>query len=241
MPELPRFVPTFHHDPYPAIDPGNTDHRGKIVLVTGGAGGIGRGITQAFAEARVKALIILDRDQTALFKARDELAREYGHQSQFHAFVANIDDTEFIDELFEKIKKDIGSIDILVSNAAYAARPAGFGTIPAPTWFRVFETNVRSSYHLASAFIRQAQPGGVLIQLTSVLSHYPTVNGDIDGQSAYSGAKLALARALEVFQHEKPEIRVVNVHPGLVPTTMSALNDGHKISKDSRKQFPNSL
>ena len=238
MVDLPRFVPTYHHDPYPAIDPVHTDLREKVVVLTGGASGIGRGISRAFAQARVKALVILDRDQTALFDVRDELAKEFGHQSQFYAFVANIDDMELIDELFDKIQKDVGRVGILVSNAAYGAKPAGFGTISTARWFRAFETNVRSSYHLASAFIRQAQPGGVLIQVTSVLSHYRTVNGEIDGQSAYSGAKLGMARALEVFQHEKPELRVISVHPGLVPTAMSALNDGHKVSKDSRKKFP---
>ena len=235
MPEFPKFVPTVHHDPYPAIDPARTDLRGKVVVLTGGGSGIGLATARAFAQAHVKALVILDRDQDTLFDIQDGLRKEFSPQSQIHGFVANIDDLELIDKIFDKVQKDIGRVDVLVSNAAYGATPKNFATISTLEWFKAWETNVRSSYNLASAFIRQAQPGGVLIQLTSVLSHYRADSGEINGQSAYSGAKFGFARSLEVFQSERPDLRIVNIHPGLVKTAMSALNDGHEVSHDHRK------
>jgi NAD(P)-dependent dehydrogenase (short-subunit alcohol dehydrogenase family) len=233
MVDFPRFVPTFHHEPYPAIDPSRTDLRGKVVMITGGASGIGRATCRAFAQAGVRDLIILDRNQKALFSVRDELNRDHGTQTTVHSFVANIVDAPLVDEIPATVGSEIGSIDILVCNAGYQSAPATLGKDQAQDWWHTFEVNVRGSYNLTRAFLRDAKPGAVLINLSSVLTHWHTSEGYLDGHSSYSASKIAITRTMEIVQRENPEIRVVNVHPGLIATAMSAKAGNTALSTDN--------
>jgi NAD(P)-dependent dehydrogenase (short-subunit alcohol dehydrogenase family) len=237
MVSLPSFVPTFHHEPYAAIDPTKTDLHGKTVVISGGASGIGRATCTAFAQAGVSHLIILDRCQTSLLKLRDQLAETYGRTTQFHAFVANVTDSQLIDEIFGQVHTEIGPTDILVSNAGYTPTPGPLALAPESDWWQTFEINVRGSYNLTRCFLRHAAPGAILINLSSILAHWRVEEGYLDGVSAYGASKLAITRVMEIVQRENPSFRVVNVHPGLVATDMAAKAGTTEISTDDGKWF----
>jgi NAD(P)-dependent dehydrogenase (short-subunit alcohol dehydrogenase family) len=236
MVEFPPFVPTFHHEPYPAIDPTKADLSTKTVLLTGGGSGIGRAICHAFSKARVKNLIILDRNQKALFDVRDELMNAYGGRTSFSTFVANVTDSTLLREIFENIHSTIGDIDILVNNAAYQPLRVTYTESDPDDWWRGFEINTRGSYNLTTAFLRYAKPGATLINLSSVLAHWSNTEGYLVGQSSYSGSKIAITRAMEILQRERSDIRVINVHPGLVATEMASRSGTTKVSKDNGKK-----
>jgi NAD(P)-dependent dehydrogenase (short-subunit alcohol dehydrogenase family) len=61
-------------------------------------------------------------------------------------------------------------------------------------------------------------PGSVLINVSTAAAHVPP----IPGMSAYATSKFASTRFFEYVGWENPDIRVANVHPGVIPTAMEA-------------------
>lgn len=70
---------------------------------------------------------------------------------------------------------------------------------------------------MTQAFLRHAAKDAVLIALTAGLAHLPSM----PGYSSYSTSKLAGIKLFESVQAENPELRVVNVHPGVIKSEMS--------------------
>ena len=135
-------------------------------------------------------------------------------------------------KVFDTVRSTIGEIHILVNNAAFLPARRPYSDCQ-PDWWLGFEINVKGSFNLTTAFMRGAGPGSILINISSIVAHWRTVEGYIDGQSSYSASKVAMTRAMEILQKERPEIRVVNVHPGLVATGMAAKSGTTDLSIDS--------
>ena len=85
----------------------------KIVAITGATSGIGRACALAFAKAGAKVAAI-GRDRAKL----DSLLRKIGGEAQ--GFQLNLQNLSQVSHVADEIRKKMGSIDILVNNAAYA-------------------------------------------------------------------------------------------------------------------------
>lgn len=115
MPEIRK--PTLHTKPYDAISPdalrGTLD--GRVVAITGAGGGLGRGESLAFAKAGAKlALIDLEQAASALHTTTDQCAA-LGAQAK--AYFCNVIDAEQSRKTWERIRADLGEIEVLVNNA----------------------------------------------------------------------------------------------------------------------------
>ena len=91
---------------------------GRVAMVTGGAGGIGRATALALASAGAR-LAVVDLDESACAPVVAEIAARGGAAAAFSADVANEDSVE---ALFEAIARREGRVDIVVNNAGIAIR-----------------------------------------------------------------------------------------------------------------------
>lgn len=89
------------------------DVRGKVFLVTGGAMGMGKLVAERFARDGAK-VVIWDMNEGALAKT----AKEFGDKGyEVYTSVVDVSDREKVYQEAEKVKKEVGSVDVLMNNA----------------------------------------------------------------------------------------------------------------------------
>ena len=187
--------------------------QGKNAIVTGGAKGIGLGISTAFAQQGANVAIFA-RDKAV----GDEVIQNLGHQysGRFSFYTADISDLKSCQEAVDQYIQDYGSVDILVNNAGI---PAGstFLSMDAEMseWFKCMNVDLHGGArmcYLVCKHMIDAGKGGRIINITSNAGEI--VNEPI--MTAYATAKAAFNHftrclAAEAVQHN---IRVNAIAPG---------------------------
>ena len=113
--------------------------QGKVALITGGDSGIGRAVALAFAREGADVLIsYLNEDSDAEETAR--VVREAGRQAILAP--GDISEEGHCRSLVERTVSELGTLDILVNNAAYQMTREGIEQIPDGEWEHTFKTNV---------------------------------------------------------------------------------------------------
>lgn len=189
--------------------------QGRVVLVTGGGKGVGRGITASFLAAG-DTVVICGREAPEVMPAVD------GRSARFIA--ADVRDAAARDALFGAILDEYGRLDVLVNNAGGA--PFVMADKASPRFHdAMIQLNLLAPLHLAQKAnaVMQAQPnGGVIVFIGSVSALRPS-----PGTAAYGAAKAAILNLVSSLAVEwAPKVRVVSVSPGLVRTEQSALHYG---------------
>jgi NAD(P)-dependent dehydrogenase (short-subunit alcohol dehydrogenase family) len=183
------------------------DFSGKVVLVTGGARGIGRGITERFLRAGAD-VVICGRT------APDELPGVDGHEASFVA--ADVRDAEQVDALFAAVVERHGRLDVLVNNAG-GSPPADTATASPRFTSAIIALNLVAPIVCAQrayAVMKEQPEGGVILNIASVSGTRAN-----PGSLAYGAAKAGLINATKTLGVEfAPEVRVVCVTVGLVVT-----------------------
>lgn len=185
---------------------------GKVAYVTGGAGGIGEAITEAFA--RNGATVgILDLDDVAGSAMASKLA-SFGVKSSFEKVdLRNIVDLQIA---LAKLKSAIGPADILVNNAAHDQRHAWKDVTP-EYWDERMAVNLRHMFFAIQAVAPDmlAKKSGSIINFSST-----SFKLKMGAMPAYTTAKSAVHGLTKSFQMEfgKSNIRVNTVYPGWVMT-----------------------
>lgn len=184
----------------------------KTVVVTGGGTGIGAAIVEAFAAqgARVFLLDIADADSEALA----ERLRDGRHLPVFHH--CDLRDIASIERVFAAICAEVGTIDILVNNAANDDRHP-FGSITPAYWDERIAVNLRHQFfcaQYAAAGMKTARHG-VILNLGSISWHVALANLSIymTAKAGIEGLTRGLARELGAHG-----IRVNAIIPGAVRT-----------------------
>jgi len=186
----------------------------RIVLVTGGAKGVGRGITERFL-AQGDHVVISSRE------APPELPEVDGRRAEFIA--GDLRDVAAVDALFAQISERHGRLDVLVNNAGGA--PFALAAQASPRLHeKIFQLNLLSPLHLAQKAnaLMQQQGKGTIIFIGSVSAMRPS-----PGTAAYGAAKAAVLSLVQSLAVEwAPKVRVVAVSPGPVITEQAALHYG---------------
>jgi NAD(P)-dependent dehydrogenase (short-subunit alcohol dehydrogenase family) len=189
--------------------------QGQIAIVTGGGTGIGRAIAVALANEGVK-VVISGRRTAPLVETTEFIKTEGGFAYAVQADVSKVDDVE---RLVSGTIQQLGSVDILVNNAAV---PGG-GYIhehDITTWDQVVAVNLRGPFLLCRAVLttmRQRNRGQIInISSEAGIEYY-------EGYGAYGVTKHALNALGEFVQKENQAfgIRVNTICPGMVVTEMT--------------------
>lgn len=189
---------------------------GRLALVTGGGRGIGRAIALALAEDGADVAVNYRRDEAA---ARETVDRIRGLGRRAEAYRASVDDAGADRQMVEAVGRDLGVVDILVSNAGIASRGRLVADTDPEELVRVLHTHAVAAHHLCRLLVpaMRERPRGDIVMISSVatLFHAP-------GGAPYNMAKAALeSLAFTLAREERAHgIRVNVVAPGLVETEM---------------------
>jgi NAD(P)-dependent dehydrogenase (short-subunit alcohol dehydrogenase family) len=213
------FTKTYRRSSYDALSPKYSAHyvKGKTILITGGGGGIGSAISSAFVEAGAAAIMLVGRTESTLKQAQTALSGTNSTRISYNC--ADTTNAMDIERAFSAALKQYGKIDVLVNNAGYMDEHKALADADLNDYWHSFEINVKGPVVTTQAFLKVAQSGATVINISSsaaVMPFVPTV-------SAYSASKLAAAKIMECVHHENPNLRIFNVQPGLIKTDMAKL------------------
>jgi len=184
--------------------------RGKRVLITGGAGGIGTASASRFLEEGAR-VVVLDLDDAALRRIGSGLPALSG------AIRADVSDPDDVARAFEELDNLQGGLDVLINNAGISLRHR-FTDISPQEWRQVIDVNLNGVFFVAQQAARRmlAGEGGVILNMGST-------NG-LMGYHYYADYNASKAGVIELTRSMAlelgPCVRVNAVCPGFILTPM---------------------
>ncbi|MCL1147019.1 SDR family oxidoreductase [Shewanella sp. 10N.261.52.F9] len=200
------------------------DLKDKVVVITGGAGGLGYAMAEDLAAAGAK-LALIDVDQEKLEKA----CANIGATTEVQGYAVDITDEEDVFATFQFIKEDFGQVNVLVNNAGIlrdglllkAKEGQVYDRMSFDQFQSVINVNLTGSFlcgrEAAAAMIETGQQG-VIINISSLAKA-----GNM-GQSNYAASKAGVAAMSVGWAKElaRYNIRSAAVAPGVIETEMTA-------------------
>lgn len=186
----------------------------QVVLVTGGAAGIGESTVRAFLEQNA-TVCIWDVNVEKGEVLKTELISE-GHTVYF----ANVDVTDLdeVEKAVDQLVKDAGGIDVLINNAGITM-DRSFLKMDAATWQKVIDVNLTGVFNCTKAVApHMVEAGkGVILNASSVVGLYGNF-----GQTNYVATKAGVIGMTKTLARElgRKGIRVNAVAPGFIATEM---------------------
>ena len=199
----------------------NSELKGKVMVVTGAAGGIGQAI--ALAAGAAGARVVVSDVQQGGGEATAELIRAGGADALFVA--CDVSDAAQVDGLMGVAVARFGRLDVLVNNAGVAGEGVKAHELEIDAWDRVLAVNLRGPFLCARAalpHLLRARGGSIV----NVASTYGLIGAPLAAAyCASKGGLINLTRQLAV-DYGPDHIRVNAVCPGYIDTDMG----GHRAS-----------
>ncbi|WP_052059171.1 SDR family NAD(P)-dependent oxidoreductase [Rhodococcoides fascians] len=183
---------------------------GKVVVITGGAGGLGSASAALCAE-RGAVVVLLDRDEEALARAAQDIRRRVG------TYVLDVTDADACTRVIDNVVAVYGRVDIVWANAGVSV----FGPVdllPDDAWKRVLDVNLVGAHNIVRAALPALLRSRGYVAMTcswASFAHQP-------GHSAYAAAKAGLEAFANSLRLELAGtgVDVGSLHPGWIDTTM---------------------
>ncbi|KAJ5474322.1 hypothetical protein N7475_003888 [Penicillium sp. IBT 31633x] len=207
-PPAPSYTKVTHSATYAGINPTqpSLSTAGKVVLITGASGGIGRATASSFAASSPRALILLGRRADALTKTA-AIVRDSHAEVTIQTHEAELCDAPSVRDAMNKVAAEFGGIDILIHCAGVLAPVVPLLEADPATFLDGYKTTVVGSLVTAQAVVlanRKVSPNEdkpiTFINLTTAGIIFP-----------HSPAWAPMS-----------VVRLHNVHPGFLETAMSA-------------------
>lgn len=183
---------------------------GRVLLMSGAAGGIGLATARVFARAGA-SLALGDLDREKLEEACAALALP---ADRLLLARHDVTDPESSRDMVRQAREKFGGIDVVVPNAGlYPTDP--FGTMSAASWSRTLAVNLDGVFHLCQAALPALRSDASMVLVASMAAHYGSPTHA--HYAAAKGGVLSLARSLA---KELAPVRVNAISPGLIDTPM---------------------
>lgn len=195
----------------------------KVVVVTGGARGIGAEIVKFLAKLGYKVVLNYNKSESYAQDVKKEL-------NDVEIFKADVSKKEEANALIDFAIKKYGKIDVLINNAGIAQTKL-FTEITDEDWKNIIDTNLNSAFYCSREAVKNMihNKSGLIINISSIWG--------ITGAScevAYSTSKAAINGFTKALAKElgPSNIRVNAIAPGIINTEMNSY-----LSKDELKNI----
>ncbi len=193
---------------------------GKIVLVTGGTMGAGKGISLRFLEMGAEVIIVARNAPAEPVAFGDRAA---------HFIAANVRKVEEIERVLAEVMERHGRLDVLVNNAG-GSPPAAAATASPRFSSAIIDLNLMAPLNFcqkANAIMQEQPEGGVIVNIGSVSANRPSPL-----TSAYGAAKAGLQNLTTSLSVEwAPKVRLNTVASGMILTEKAEMHFGDEKSQ----------
>lgn len=208
----------------------------KIVVITGGAGSVGKTAAKRFSELGARVFLLVRRDIETANQIISELSnQEIGHR----AFLASITDTNSIKAVVDEIKLCAGKCDLLINAAGITKSIVSNKVLDAYSDESIDEiliTNVRGTFAVTREFaeLLKISGDGLVINITSASALKASSSNIIYGASkaAIELITKSLSKSLA------PEVRVISICPGMLETPTSGAYKPAGTNERISKEIP---
>lgn len=208
------------------------DFKGKVVVITGGAMGIGYGIVKRFAEAGAN-IVIADINAEIGAEKAEEIKKEYNTQALF--VKTDVSSEAEVKNLIQKTVESFGQIDIFINNAGIFPSALVL-EMTQDFWEKVQAVNLRGTFLCCreAAKVMLEKGGGNIINIASVDALHPSTLG----LAAYDASKHGVWGFTKNFALEvaKQGIRVNAIAPGGVATEGVAAMSGGTVKSSLNQE-----
>jgi NAD(P)-dependent dehydrogenase (short-subunit alcohol dehydrogenase family) len=191
----------------------NARFEGKVVLVAGGTGGLGRAVTLAFLEEGAQAVVTF-RKQEELDAVKSSAGVNTAH---LEGFPVDVTDEAAVRQLVEKIFGKHGRLDALVNTVGAYAGGVKLWEMETKVFDQMLALNLRSGYALsraaARAMLKKGRGAIVNVAAKAALDHAA-------GAAAYAASKAAAVAMLDSLAADLKGsgVRVNSVLPSIIDT-----------------------
>lgn len=199
------------------------DLQGKVIVMTGATGGLGRCVVRDLLKVNAK-IIMLDRDMATMNEFSNQLRAEFPN-AEIENIVIDLNQIKSIDAAVDQLIET--NIDYLILNAGVYKVPVVKSQLG---YNNVFQINFVSQYYLMKQLLPALQrTNGKVVAVTSLACSRVKLNeDDLDysqqakkAAKVYGNAKRFLTLALSEFFKDRDDVRLALVHPGITLTPLT--------------------
>lgn len=197
----------------------------KIALVTGGANGLGRGMTEQ---------LVREGAQVIVFDIEDDTMEEvYADNERMYCMHCDVRDYGQVQESVAKVIEEFGHIDVLMNNAGITHRQP-FLECSQEGWLDVMDTNLNGVFYVGQAVARTMVDKGIKGYIVNTSSN--SARKTIGGITPYGPSKAAVSMLTQVMALElaKYDIHVNAVAPG---TSKTRITEGTRFDPERNAAF----
>lgn len=195
---------------------GDKTNKKKVVLITGGSRGIGRGIVEELSKKGYVVILNYNNSEEEAIKIKEGLEQQ---GITIQTYKADVSKREQVKQMVQTVLKEYGNIDTLINNAGISQSKL-FTDITDEEWDRMLQVNLNSVFYCTQEILPNMihNKKGCIINISSVWgivgasceTHYST------SKAAINGLTKALAKELG-----PSGIRVNAIAPGVIDTDMN--------------------
>jgi NAD(P)-dependent dehydrogenase (short-subunit alcohol dehydrogenase family) len=192
------------------------DLTGRTVVITGASGALGSAITRRFVEHGVRAVALVDIDETSVRAAAQAVSKAAPGVDVFPVAL-DVTDHDAVLARYAEIAARFGRVDVAVNNAGIGAPSARIHNVLSEDFRRVLDVNLMGIFHCMKASILQMRTsgGGAIVNTASVAGFTTWTHSSPYGASKAGVIQLTKTAAAE---YAKEGIRVNCVCPGTFVT-----------------------
>ncbi|KAK6365531.1 hypothetical protein LTS17_011250 [Exophiala oligosperma] len=221
------FTKTWHIKPYARISPDRPELNaaGRVIFITGGGTGIGKATAIAFAQAGARAIAIFGRRLERLTSAADEI-RAANPEGTTRVVFESVDlskraavDTAFTSAL-SQLAMDGNStkINVFISNAGIMPKVGAVAGYLEEDFHKGLEMNTGSAFNTIQAMMPLLAADATVLNISSGIAHIDP----LPQLWLYATTKLANTKMFDYLRAENPNLRIINVQPGVVTSELNA-------------------